>query len=161
MVMESSTEPRFDPNVAARIFLELANEHSLQGALQKVFAMMGERSLLSCLQIWRIEDGDRCLRCPLQDKCADHRRCLHLTAGRGVSVVEGAEAVSYFGDPNARIPMGYGLLGQVASERKTSILPKMTAADHEAVGVEWTQPEQIRALGIAPIVFKGEILGVL
>jgi transcriptional regulator with GAF, ATPase, and Fis domain len=37
----------------------------------------------------------------------------------------------------------------------------MTPADHEAVGVEWTQPERIRALGIAPIVFKGEILGVL
>jgi transcriptional regulator with GAF, ATPase, and Fis domain len=76
-------------------------------------------------------------------------------------VVGAAEAVSYFGDPNARIPLGYGLLGQVASDRKTIILPNMTAADHELVGVEWTQPERIRAVGIAPIVFKGEILGVL
>src|SRR5215471_2243070 len=103
--MESSTGSRLDPNVAARIFLELANEHSLQDALQKVFAVTGERPDLTCLQIWRIEDGDRCFRCPLRNKCADQRRCLHLTAGRGVSVV-GAEAVSYFGDANARIPIG-------------------------------------------------------
>ena len=159
--MESTTGLRLDPNVAARIFLELANEHSLQGALQKVFAIVGERPDMACLQIWRIEDGDRCLRCPLQESCADHRRCLHLTAGRGVSVVGVAEAASYFGDSNSRIPLGYGLLGKVASEQETIILPNMAAADHEAVGVAWTQPERIRGLGIAPIVFKGEILGVL
>ena len=161
VVMESITGSRLDPNVAARIFLELANEHSLQGALQKVFAVLGERPDMACLQIWRIEDGDRCLRCPLQERCADHRRCLHLTAGRGVSVVGAAEAGAYFGDPHARIPLGHGLLGKVARDRETIILPSMTAADHEVVGVEWTQPERIRALGIAPIVFKGEILGVL
>ena len=159
--MESPTGTRLDPNVAASIFLELANEHSLQGALQKVFAVLGERPDMACLQIWRIEDGDRCLRCPLQEKCADHRRCLHLTAGRGVSVVGAAEAGAYFGDPHARVPLGYGLLGKVARDHETIILPNITAADHEAVGVEWTQPERIRALGIAPIVFKGEILGVL
>jgi len=159
--MESATGSRLDPNVAARIFLELANEHSLQSALQKIFAMTGERPDMACLQIWRIEAGDRCLRCPLQERCADHRRCLHLNAGRGVSVVGVAEAASYFGDSNARIPLGYGLLGKAASDRETIILPSMAAADHEAVGVEWTQPEGIRALGIAPIVFKGETLGVL
>jgi transcriptional regulator with GAF, ATPase, and Fis domain len=159
--MEAPIGTRLDPNVAASIFLELANEHTLQGALQKVFAVLGERPDMACLQIWRIEDGDRCLRCPLQEKCADHRRCLHLTAGRGVSVVGAAEAGAYFGDPHARVPLGYGLLGKVAGDRETIIMPNMTAADHEAVGVEWTQPEQIRALGIAPIVFKGETLGVL
>ena len=159
--MESPTGTRLDPNVAASIFLELANEHSLQGALQKVFAVLGERPDMACLQIWRIENGDRCLRCPLQEKCADHRRCLHLTAGRGVSVVGAAEGDAYFGDPHARVPLGYGLLGNVARDRETIILSNMTAADHEAVGVEWTRPERIRALGIAPIVFKGEILGVL
>src|SRR5271157_2598058 len=98
--MESTTGSRLDPNVAARIFLELANEHSLQGALHKVFAIVGERPDMACLQIWRIEDGDRCLHCPLQERCADHRRCLHLAAGRGVSVVGPTEAAAYFGDYN-------------------------------------------------------------
>jgi len=159
--MEASTEPRLDPNLAARIFLELANEHTLQGALHKVFAILGERPELVCLQIWRIGEGDRCLRCPLQTKCPDHQRCLHLTAGRGVPLGGGPEAASYFGDPNARIPLAFGLLGKVASDLQPVILPKMTAADHEAVGVGWTQQEQICALSLAPIVFKGETLGVL
>jgi len=76
-------------------------------------------------------------------------------------VVEGAEAASYFGDPNARIPLGFGLVGKVASNREAVILRKMSAADHEAVGVDWTRQERIRGLALGPIVFKGEILGVL
>jgi formate hydrogenlyase transcriptional activator len=159
--MESSTDLRFEPNMAARLFLDLANERSLPGALQRVVDQVGIRPGLACLQIWRIGDGDRCSRCPLQQQCPDHRSCLHLTAGRGVSVVEGAEAASYFGDPNARIPLGFGLVGKVASNREAVILRKMSAADHEAVGVDWTRQERIRGLALGPIVFKGEILGVL
>ncbi len=79
--MELSPDSRLDPNIAARLFLELANEHSLDGALQKVHALAGDRPELACLQIWRIEDGDRCLRCPLHKQCGDRRRFLHLTAG--------------------------------------------------------------------------------
>ena len=159
--MEFSTDTRLDPNIAARIFLELANEHSLQGALEKVFDMVGDKPDLACAQIWRIGDGDRCFRCPLQDRCPDRRRCLHLTAGRGVSVLQAAEAPSYFGDLNARIPLGHGLLGKAATTLEPVILPTLTEADHATVGVDWTKQERIRGLAIAPIVFKGETLGVI
>jgi transcriptional regulator with GAF, ATPase, and Fis domain len=159
--MKSSAEFRLQPNDAAKLFLELANEHSVQGALQKLVARVGSRPGLACLQVWCIGDGDRCPRCLPQAPCADHRRCLHLAAGRGSSVAGGAEAPSYFGDPNARIPLGEGLLGKVASNRQPLFLPKMTVEDHKAVGVEWTQQERIRSLGIGPIVFKGETLGAL
>jgi len=72
-----------------------------------------------------------------------------------------AEAAPYFGDPNARIPLGFGLVGKVASNREAVIVENMTAADHESVGVEWTKQERIRGLTLGPIVFKGETLGVL
>jgi len=154
--MESSTDPRLEPNIAAKLFLELANERSLEGAMQKVVDQVGTRPGLACVQIWRVGDGDRCSRCPLEQQCPDHTRCLHLAAGRGVSVVEGNGAASYFGDLNARIPLGFGLLGKVASNRETVTLGKMTPADHEAVGVDWTKQERIRGLCFGPIVFKGE-----
>src|SRR6266403_1222567 len=161
LVMESSTDPRLEPNIAAKLFLELANERSLEGAMQKVVDQVGTRPGLASVQIWRVGDGDRCPRCPLQEQCPDHRSCLHLAAGRGISVAERGETPSYFADPNARIPLGFGLVGKVASNRETVTLGKMTPADHEAVGVEWTQQERIRGLCFGPIVFKGETLGVL
>src|SRR6185369_680370 len=161
LVMESSTDPRIEPNIAARLFLELGNERSLQGALQKVVDMVGKRPGLACSQVWCIGDGDRCSSCPLREQCPDQRRCLHLAAGRGISVVEGAGAASYFGDPNARIPLGFGLVGKVAINRETVILRNMTAADHGTVGVDWTKQERVRGVVIGPIVFKGEVLGVL
>ena len=159
--MESITDPRLEANLAAKLFLELTNERSLEGAMQKVVDQVGIRPGLACVQIWRVEDGDRCSRCALEQQCPDHTRCLHLAAGRGVSVVKGAEAATYFGDPNARIPLGFGLLGKVASNREIVTLRNMTPADHEAVGVDWTEQEQIQGLCFGPIVFKGEILGVL
>src|SRR5882757_6716031 len=161
LTMDSSTELRFEPEMAAKLFLELANEHSLQGALQKVVDQVGRSPGLACLQIWRVGDGDRCSRCPLREQCPDHRRCLHLIAGRGISVVEGGEPGTYFGDPNARIPLGFGLVGKVASNRETVVPQKLTVADHETVGVDWTKQEGIRGLCSGPIVFKGETLGVL
>jgi len=80
--MEASTEPRLDPNLAARIFLELANEHTLQGALHKVFAILGERPELVCLQIWRIGEGDRCLRCPFNEPAGRARSPLRAANWR-------------------------------------------------------------------------------
>ncbi len=159
--METTSDPRLEPNIAAKLFLELTNERSLEGAMQKVVDQVGTRPGLACVQIWRVCDGDRCSRCPLEQQCPDHTRCLHLAAGRGVSVVEGNGAASYFGDLNARIPLGFGLLGKVASNRETVTLEKMTPAHHETVGVDWTKQERIRGLCFGPIVFKGEILGVL
>ena len=76
-------------------------------------------------------------------------------------MVESVEVPSYFGDPNARIPLGFGLLGKVAINRETVVLRDMTDAEHEAVGVNWTRQERIRGVVIGPIVFKGEVLGVL
>src|ERR1700722_15401037 len=108
--METISDPRFEPNMAATLFLELTNERSLEGALQKVVDQVGKRPGLACLQVWCIGDRDRCSRCPLQQQCPDHRSCLHLATGRGIPVVEGAETASYFGDPNARIPLGFGIL---------------------------------------------------
>jgi len=159
--MGSSAELRFQPNDAAKLFLELAGEHSVQGALQKLVAQVGNRPGLACLQVWCLGDGDQCPRCPLRDPCGDHRRCLHLAAGRGISVRGGSEAPSYFSDPNARIPLGYGLLGKAASNRQPLILPRMTEEDHKTVGVGWTRQERVRGVVIGPIVFKGETLGVL
>src|ERR1700747_1412656 len=127
--METTSDPRLEPNIAAKLFLELANERSLEGAMQKVVDQVGTRPGLACVQIWRVCDGDRCSRCPLEQQCPDHTRGLHRAAGRGVSVVEGKEGASYFGDLNARIPLGFGLLGKVASNRETVSLEKMTAAD--------------------------------
>src|SRR5258708_14571477 len=159
--METTSDPRLEPNIAAKLFLDLANERSLEGAMQKVVDQVGTRPGLACVQIWRVCDGDRCSRCPLEQQCPDHTRCLHVAAGRGVSVVEGNGAASYFGDLNARIPLGFGLLGKVASNRETVTLEKVAPAHHEAVGVDWTKQERIRGLCFGPIVFKGEILGVL
>lgn len=159
--MESDVDPRYDANLAARLFLELASEHSLEGSLQRVVAVVGERPDIACLQIWCVGEGDRCSRCPLVEKCGERSRCLHLAAGRGVSVAGEAGSGAYFGDRDARLPLGYGLLGKVAGTLEGVDLRDMSPSDCEGIGVGWAGRERIRSIGVLPVVFKGQVLGVM
>src|SRR5258708_33540660 len=74
--METTSDPRLESTIAAKLFLELTNERSLEGAMQKVVDQGGTRPGLACVQIWRVGDGDRCSRCPLQEQCTGHTLCL-------------------------------------------------------------------------------------
>jgi len=158
--MESTVDIRFDPNFTARLFLELANEQSLQGALQKVASTIAMRPDAACVQIWCIEEGDQCPRCPLAQNCHDRSHCLHLTAGLGVSIDMDGETAPDFANPNARIPIGHGVIGQTPVHRKITQMRAMTASAQKMPGAEWIERERVLSGCVAPIVFKGEVLGV-
>jgi transcriptional regulator with GAF, ATPase, and Fis domain len=159
--MEPGMIRRFDPSVAARLFLDLASEHSLDRALQKVVGTISKQPELACMQIWCLAEGDRCAHCAFEKRCPEHHHCLHLAAGQGNSVALPGQTASYFADPASRIPLGVGLLGQVAGSRQSVILQDFEATAIDLAGIEWVRRENIQSLGVSPIVFKGELLGVL
>jgi transcriptional regulator with GAF, ATPase, and Fis domain len=160
-VMESESDSRFDPNVALQLLLDIAHEHSLERLLQKIVSHAGERPYMSCAQIWLIEPGDRCAYCPRRPECPDQTRCLHLVAGKGVSVAKFLAESPRFDDPNARNPLGVGFLGRAAVTGEQIILRDLTGQRQEVAGFDWLEREQIRGCGATPIIYKDEILGAI
>jgi len=159
--MEASSDRRFDPNLALQLLLEIAHEQSLPQLLNKIVSHAVQRPYLSCAQVWLIEAGDRCANCPHRSQCPDQTRCLHLVAGKGVSVAQWAPGSSPFDDPNARIPLGAGLVGKAAVSGDQVVLRDPIHHRDELVGFDWLERENIQSMGATPIVYRGEILGAL
>lgn len=158
--MESNHENHFDPNFATRLLLDIAHEQSVEHLLQKLIRSATRHSDMVCMQIWLVDKGDRCAVCPQRPKCPDQTRCLHLVAGGGKLLSDSAADVSYFNDPNARMPLGVGLVGKVAATGQQSILRNLDKTSEELGELRWLEREQVRGFNGSPITFKGEVLGV-
>jgi len=159
--MESESDNRFDPNFALQLLLDIAQEHSLEQLLQKLVSHAVKRPYMSCVQIWLVEPGDRCGHCPRRPECPDQTRCLHLVAGKGVSLAPLDSESPRFEDRNARNPLGVGFLGKVALACNQVVLRDLGQHQTELAGFDWLQREQIRACGATAITYQGEPLGVI
>ncbi len=159
--MESTSDSRFDPNFAAQLLLDIAHEQSLEHLLQKLVRSGVERPDMACVQIWLIDKGDLCSTCPRKLECHDQSRCLHLVAGKGVSISDSGPDVPRFDDLNARLPLGMGVLGKVVATGKESFFRDLDKQPGEMAGFEWAKRERIRVCGATPIIFKGEVLGAI
>ena len=122
--MESNSDNRFDPNFATHLLLDIAHEQSVEHLLQKLIrsAMEQPRSDLACVQIWLVDKGDLCSVCPQRPKCPDQTRSLHLVAGGGNCLSSSGSRAPRFDDPNARMPLGVGLVGKVAGTGRQLVL---------------------------------------
>jgi transcriptional regulator with GAF, ATPase, and Fis domain len=162
-VVESNSDSRFDPNFATHLLLDIAHEQSVELLLQKLILRAMERpdSDLACVQIWLVEKGDLCSVCPQRPKCPDQTRCLHLVAGGGNSLSSSRAGIPRFDDPNARMPLGVGLVGKVAATGQQLVLNGLNESPGESAELDCLQREQIRGFSGAPITFKGEVLGVM
>ena len=158
--MESNSDSRFDPNFATHLLLDVAHEQSVEHLLQKLILRAMERpnSDVACLQIWLVDKGDLCSGCPQRPKCPDQTRCLHLVAGGGNSISESGAGASRFDDPNARMPLGLGLVGKVAATGQQLVLNGRNEKTGDAGELDCVAREQIRAFTGSPITFKGEVL---
>ncbi len=158
--MQALSDHRFDPNVAAQLLLDIAHEQSLERLLQKLVRRVVERPDVACVEIWLVDKGDRCSTCPQGNRCLDQTRCLHLAAGGGKSLSRSGATVARFDHPNARIPLGAGLVGKVAVTGQQLLLRGLDKAPGELEELDWLQLEHIRSFNGSPITFQGEVLGV-
>ncbi len=159
--MDNTSDSRFDPNHSVQLLLDIAHEQSLELLLEKLVRRVVERPHLACIQIWLIDRGDRCAVCPSRPKCPDQSRCLHLVAGRGTTLAEPGQPAPRFDDPTARLPLGVGLLGRTVATRQQVLIEEATQDPETAQDFHWIRTERIRRYGATPIIFKGEVLGVM
>jgi transcriptional regulator with GAF, ATPase, and Fis domain len=160
--VELINDNRIDPNLAAQLLLDIAHEQSLEQLLQKlVTTFVEDRTDMACIQIWLVDKGDRCSVCPHRLVCPNQSRCLHLAAGKGVSLFGSETEVARFDDTNARLPLGMGFLGKIVATGKDIRVSGLDRPPEEIAGFEWMKMEKIRVYGGMPIIFKGEVLGAI
>jgi transcriptional regulator with GAF, ATPase, and Fis domain len=152
-------DTRFDFDFATRLLLDIAQERSLEGLLEK--SVSAPNPEIARSEIWLIQKGDICSRCPQRSQCPDQARCLHLVAAGESHVAADAEEFSRFFNTNERIPLGVGLIGRVATEGRLAALENADEVRAEFPRLEFLQTGKIRRCAATAISFRGEILGVV
>lgn len=129
----------FDPNYAVQIILEAAHELSLEKILERLVSLGVARPDVAFAQVWLLESADQ---------------SLHLATEAGSVPPRVSEAT-------APIPVGSGILGEVAA---SGHLATRCAGDADWEGIAdpaWLKRESIQSFVVTPIIFKDEVLGVL
>lgn len=158
--MDATRDSRFDPNLAVQLLLDVAHAESFDQVLQKLVNTVVARSELACVQIWVIDKGDLCARCRYRARCGEQNRCLHLVAGKGVSIRGPRCGERRFQDLNARLPLGLGFVGKAVLTGEQAYVREF-GEEKSLPEFEWLEREQVVGCGATPIAFKGEVLGLL
>jgi transcriptional regulator with GAF, ATPase, and Fis domain len=139
--------------------LALAEERSLDIILQRlVEGLVDEGAALA--RVWLLDRGDICAACPLREECADQTRCLHLVASAGRSL-DGTEDWSRLSGDFRRIPLGARKVGHIAATGAPVLVGDIRAERRWTPRADWVARESVRSFGGHPLVFRGEVLGVL
>jgi transcriptional regulator with GAF, ATPase, and Fis domain len=152
-------DTRFDFDFASSLLLDIAQERSFDGLMEKSVSVASPEIARS--EIWLIEKGDLCSRCPQRPLCPDQTRCLHLVAAGENPIHGGAHEACRFFKTQERIPLGVGFIGRVATTGQMTELQKADEVCGEFPRGEFLRPEEIRRCVGSAISFQGEVLGVL
>ncbi|MEI7705242.1 MAG: sigma 54-interacting transcriptional regulator [Deltaproteobacteria bacterium] len=142
------------------LLLEMAQQRAVEGLLDHVTQRIGDESDTALFRIWLLREGDRCGECNKEEACRSRPRCLHLATSAGKSLVDGTSWKG-IGGSFRRFPVGSRKVGRIAaSGEPMEVVPIDPDADWVA-DPEWIRREKIVSFGGQPLVFRGEVLGVL
>jgi PAS domain S-box-containing protein len=153
----------------------VTSEHRTEDVLSGIVKGLAGQPGVALARIWLLLPGDLCGDCFLRAECSDRTRCLHLVASAG-NPLSAEEDWSILQGHFRRLPLnpkseaGQADLATGLKRRKVgtigstgdSILIKDEAPESEWIArPEWAKREGIRAFAGHPLVFRGQILGVL
>ena len=96
----------------------------------------------------------------MRGECPDQARCLHLVASFGHPMKEGDDW-SRLDGAFRRFPLGVRKVGRVAASGRPILIKDVSTDMQEFARHDWIRSEKIVSFGCQPLVFRGEVLGVL
>src|SRR5690606_14057402 len=90
---------------------------------------------------------------------AEGETVLQLRASVGLSRGDPDVRWNRLDGAHARLPLNYGKVGRIAATGESVLLQK--GPDNWLVQPEWAEQEGIESFAGQPLVFRGEILGVV
>lgn len=143
-----------------RLLLDMAQERSVDALLKMIVWLLAQRPHVALARIWLIGQGD--CPCPESgDACSDTTTCLKLAASAGHPIVEKEADWSRIDGDFSRFPMGDRKVGWIAAKGKSVEVRDVRTDDKWIARPEWVRREGIIGFGGQPLVFRGDVLGVL
>jgi len=156
-------------NVASlqKVALALAESQTVDSVLRIIVSALAEQSEVALARVWLKGPGDVCDVCDMRSSCPDQQSCLHLVASDGNPLNHDGPQQNKWTRIDGhfrRIPLNAALgVGKVGASGQPVLLQFQNGAeDHHSIArPEWVDQQNIASFAGQPLVFKGEILGVL
>ncbi|MGB0911101.1 MAG: sigma-54-dependent Fis family transcriptional regulator [Nitrospirales bacterium] len=143
------------------LVLDIAQQRSLNDLLWLIVRRLADRPNVVLARIWMIRPGDICATCRFQEECPDQTQCLHLVASAGRSGGEDKTEWSNINGHFARFPIGVCKVGRIGQTGEQLVINEMDANLSWIARPDWAKREGIHGFHGQPIIYKGEVLGVL
>jgi transcriptional regulator with GAF, ATPase, and Fis domain len=149
-----------NPEALQAVALAVAAETSVDRVLTQIVEGLVSHTTVALARVWLIAPGDICATCPLRAECPDQTRCLHLSASAGAPLDARADWARLDG-AFRRFPLGVRKIGRIGASGDGLFIEDVSR-DHDWIAhPDWVRHERIGSFGGQPLVFNGEILGVL
>ena len=145
-----TTKSRTD--VLERITLAISSTLALRRVLEIISNGLVEAFDAAFARIWLLGPGDLCAACFKASDCASQARCLHLAASAGLYTNLNGEY--------RRVPLGALEIGLIA-EGWGPMFTTNALEDERIPNKEWLRESGIQSFAGHPLIFQGELLGVL
>ncbi|MDH4369335.1 MAG: sigma 54-interacting transcriptional regulator [Nitrospira sp.] len=135
-----------------RITLQMASSLDLQVVLTTITQGLVDELDGAFARIWLLGPGDLCADCHKAADCTNRARCLHLKASAGLYTDLNGEY--------RRIPLGALKIGKIAQ----GFGPMQTndvLGDDRLPNKQWMKDNGLQSFAGYPLVFRGDVLGVI
>ncbi len=142
------------------LILEMAQEHNVATLLEKIVCQLASRPHVALARVWLIQEGD-CPCAAKEPRCDDKQKCLHLVASQGRSLADKHADWSRLDGTFSRFAVGARKVGWIAATGKAVEVNDIEMDSKWIADPEWARREGILGFGGQPLLYKGEVLGVL
>ncbi len=143
------------------VSLAIAEERSVEIVLQKIVEGLVAQPGVALARLWLKSPGDICAKCPMRLECPDQTECLHLMASAGTPTKTGVEDWSRLDGDFRRFPLGVRKIGKIGATGEPLLLSNLVTEGGWIARPKWAESEGLRSFAGQPLIFRGEILGVL
>src|SRR5215468_5282605 len=150
------------PQALQSIALAVTEARSVNLVLQRIVEGLAGQPGTALARIWLRGPGDLCASsCCVRAECPDQTQCLHLRASAGQSIHDSGQDWTRLSGDFRRIPLNMWKVGHIGGTGTPMLIAEDLPRDPAIARPEWASAEGIMAFAGQPLVFKGEILGVL
>ena len=143
------------------LLLDIARQRSLNDLVWLIVRGLADIPAVALARIWMLKPGDICATCRFRKECPDQTQCLHLMASAGRSrAPEGTEWIRIDGT-FSRFPLGVRKVGEIGKTGNPQTNNDVGDNSDWLAHPDWAIQENIRGFCGQPIIYQGEILGVL
>ena len=144
-----------------RLLLAMAQQRSVNDVLGLVVDRLASMDGIALARIWLAEPGDICADCRFRAECPDKTVCLHLVASAGQSIDAAASPWTKIDGDFRRFPFGVRKVGRIAATAEPVEVPNIEDDEGWIARPAWAATERIRGFGGQPLLYRGQVLGVL